>query len=300
MLARRRSKARRHREADTTVLESLVEQNWQCSICLCSVAYLDAAPNIMRCVQCDCPLDNVPTTIDGYQWYKPKLGASGTTNLGRGAFVDYIPDLFLSSIKESPGQVKYFTTSNMYRRLIQEIPFKRLEDLLPSGRVVRQPRLIAYQSVDHTNPRYIYDYPGLSRPLIPTAFSPTVKMIKTKVEKATGISGFNSVHLNWYRDGRDHVSWHTDEDRPLYGANPVIASVSLGAERNFVLRPCRTSGGGASQKGRLCFSLKDGSLLIMRGTTQEHWEHAVLKAQNEQAGDGGGLGRINMTFRIVK
>jgi len=124
-----------------------------------------------------------------------------------------------------------------------------------------------------------------------------VEQILHKVEEVSGES-FNSVHLNLYRDGRDHVSWHTDEDVPLYGPSPCIASVSFGAERAFLMRrmtgePYEDDWKPESPSHVHRFVLGDGALLVMRGATQRHWEHCVQKES-----DLGGQ-RINLTFRRV-
>ncbi len=97
---------------------------------------------------------------------------------------------------------------------------------------------------------------------------------------------FNAVLLNLYRDGRDGMGWHAD-DEPELGADPAIASVSLGAVRRFCLRHRRRKGLRAD------ISLSHGSLLLMSGATQQHWVHAVPKTA-VPTGE-----RINLTFRTV-
>jgi alkylated DNA repair dioxygenase AlkB len=96
---------------------------------------------------------------------------------------------------------------------------------------------------------------------------------------------FNSVLLNRYRDGRDSVSWHSD-DEPKLGPEPVIASLSLGATRRFLVRH-RTD-----RNVKLALDLTAGSCLIMAGAMQQHWVHCVPKVRH------AGL-RINLTFRWV-
>lgn len=118
----------------------------------------------------------------------------------------------------------------------------------------------------------------------PNAWQYLPKQIKQMVEVYTGES-FNSVLLNYYRDGQDSNGWHAD-DEPELGTNPVIASVSLGAGRDFLLRHKRDY----SIKHKL--HLEHGSLLMMQGCTQEHWQHHLPK--RAQAG-----ARINLTFRKI-
>jgi len=110
---------------------------------------------------------------------------------------------------------------------------------------------------------------------------------------------FNSAHMNLYRSGRDHLSWHTDEDVPLYGTSPCIASVSFGAQRKFVMRkmlgePYAESWVPTVPSQMVAYNLSSGSLLVMRGSTQQHWEHSVMKAAELSTGP-----RINITFRKV-
>lgn len=96
---------------------------------------------------------------------------------------------------------------------------------------------------------------------------------------------FNSVLVNYYRDGLDKMGWHSD-DEPELGYQPVIASLSLGAERDFDLKH-KHSG----EKIRIGTS--DGSLLIMAGACQHFWQHAVPKRTKLHQP------RINLTFRYI-
>ena len=100
---------------------------------------------------------------------------------------------------------------------------------------------------------------------------------------------FNSVLINYYRDGKDRVAWHSDDEKEL-GKNPVIASVSLGAERKFKLRHKKYK---ENQLQHEVF-LQNGSLLLMSGSTQHHWLHEIPRTAKP-------IGpRINLTFRVIK
>jgi len=97
---------------------------------------------------------------------------------------------------------------------------------------------------------------------------------------------FNSVLLNLYRSGRDSIGWHAD-DEPELGSDPTIASVSLGVTRKFRLRHKQL-------KHLFELPLSHGSLLIMRGETQQHWVHEIPKET------GIDSPRINLTFRHIR
>jgi alkylated DNA repair dioxygenase AlkB len=99
--------------------------------------------------------------------------------------------------------------------------------------------------------------------------------------------GFNSVLANLYRDGRDSMGWHSD-DEPELGSQPLIASLSLGATRRFVLK----HRGDPSLKRAL--ELPHGSLLVMRGATQANYRHALPRTARPVGP------RINLTFRRIQ
>ncbi len=148
------------------------------------------------------------------------------------------------------------------------------------GQEVPQPRLTAW----YGDPAARYTYSGLHWE--PTPWTATLRHLRQRVEAATG-TRFNSVLLNLYRNGRDSMGWHAD-DEPELGPTPAIASLSLGATRRFRLRP--RPGTPAQPFG---LDLPTGSLLLMRGPTQQHWQHALPKTARP-------IGpRLNLTFRWV-
>ncbi len=119
----------------------------------------------------------------------------------------------------------------------------------------------------------------------PQPWNSVLIIVKEKVE-AIAHTRFNSVLLNLYRDGRDSVGWHSD-DEPELGKNPVIASVSFGASRRFVFRH-------KYQKNlKLEMELTHGSLLMMKGSTQHFWQHQVPKTSRAFQP------RVNLTFRWI-
>src|SRR5262245_35057288 len=95
-----------------------------------------------------------------------------------------------------------------------------------------------------------------------------LQAVRRRIEVASGAE-FNSLLLNLYRDGRDSIGFHAD-DEPELGKNPVVASISLGAIRRFVMKHTRT-------REARSFQLAHGSLLVMAGTCQHHWLHSVPK-----------------------
>ncbi len=116
----------------------------------------------------------------------------------------------------------------------------------------------------------------------------TLLQIKKSIEPIA-LTTFNSVLINYYRNGKDRVTWHSDDEKEL-GKNPVIASVSLGAERKFKLRHKKFKENQLKHE----VLLANGSLLVMSGTTQHHWLHEVPRTAKP-------IGpRINLTFRVIK
>ena len=148
------------------------------------------------------------------------------------------------------------------------------------GKVYDQPRLTALFA-NNKNP---YSYSNIT--MYPTPFSPILLEIKSKIEKKINQT-FTTCLLNLYRNGQDSNGWHADNEKEL-GKNPIIASVSLGADRSFHMKH-RTD---KTQKLKL--NLTHGSLLVMSGPTQHHWLHQIPKTK-KNIGE-----RINLTFRIIK
>ena len=142
------------------------------------------------------------------------------------------------------------------------------------GRRVAIPRLTAW----HGAAGYVYS--GIR--LTPAPWTAPLLELKARAEALAG-HPFDSVLLNLYRDGRDSVSWHADNE-PGLGRDPVIASLSLGAVRRFQLKHRR-------RPERLTLDLPHGSCLVMAGATQHHWLHQLPKTARPVGP------RINLTFR---
>ncbi len=148
------------------------------------------------------------------------------------------------------------------------------------GRAVASPRLSAW----YGDPGAIYSYSGLR--LEPLPWTPVLLEIRQVVTDLAE-TPFNSVLLNLYRDGQDSMGWHSDAE-PELGRHPVIASVSLGAVRRFVLRHKKR------KEPHLALELESGSVLVMGGALQHHWRHALPKTR-QAVGP-----RINLTFRLIQ
>ena len=165
------------------------------------------------------------------------------------------------------------------RELISDVPWRH-HRILVWGKVHLQPRLVAW----YGDPDAEYTYSGIT--LEPLPWSDLLLEIRKRVETVTAAS-FNSVLLNYYRDNRDSMGFHSDFE-PALGDRPVIASVSLGEERTFVLKHKMNK---LAKPVRL--KLAPGSLLLMKGETQRYWQHGVAK-QTRPCGP-----RINLTFRRI-
>ncbi len=127
-----------------------------------------------------------------------------------------------------------------------------------------------------------YSYSGIRRE--PLQWTEELLMIKKSCEEVSNAT-FNSVLCNYYHDGKDGMGWHCDDEREL-GKEPIIVSVSFGAERIFAFKH-------RNSKERINIRLEHGSMLIMRGQTQHSWQHALPKSTIVHEP------RINLTFRNI-
>ncbi|GAA3713324.1 alpha-ketoglutarate-dependent dioxygenase AlkB [Oceanisphaera sediminis] len=159
-------------------------------------------------------------------------------------------------------------------QLQAEIPWQQ-HRLHLFGREHDEPRLSCWMG------DLAYRYSGKRREPVP--WHPLVNEIRQRLQTICA-QPFNGVLLNLYRHGRDSMGWHADNE-PELGSNPVIASVSLGATRRFLLRH--------KNGERRQLLLSHGSLLVMAGEMQHHWQHALPRAAAVDAA------RINLTFRYL-
>lgn len=128
-----------------------------------------------------------------------------------------------------------------------------------------------------------YTWSGLT--MYPAPWLPALLALRARLHTQTG-QFFDTTLANLYRDGNDTVGWHADNEATL-GPKPVIASVSLGAEREFQLRHQTRHG------LKHAVRLPHGSLLFMSGPTQRHWHHCLPRRKRVKEP------RINLTFRVM-
>ena len=148
------------------------------------------------------------------------------------------------------------------------------------GQAIPQPRLTAWYGDEAA----IYTYSNIVNHPLP--WLPVLQQIKQRCEAIADVN-FNSVLLNYYRDGQDSMGWHQDNE-PELGDHPVIASVSFGATRRFQLRHKKRK-----DVDTTTIELEHGSLLLMRGTTQQFWKHQLPKTTQPSGA------RVNLTFRLI-
>jgi alkylated DNA repair dioxygenase AlkB len=166
----------------------------------------------------------------------------------------------------------------LFQELLLTIPWQQ-DDIKVFGKVHAQPRLTALFG----NEGKSYSYSNIK--MQPHSWNPILQNLKLKVE-AVSETEFTTVLLNLYRDGKDSNGWHADNEKEL-GTNPIIASLSFGAERYFHLQHT------IDKNRKLKILLEYGSLLVMKGTTQHFWKHQIPKTTKPIGS------RINLTFRSI-
>jgi len=178
-----------------------------------------------------------------------------------------------------PAFLQKEEADSVFNELIENTPWQQ-DEITVYGKKYLQPRLTAL----YGNAGKPYSYSNIV--MQPHYWTLLLQKIKSHIESVTE-TNFTTVLLNYYRNGTDSNGWHADNEKKL-GTNPVIASLSLGAERTFQLKHNSDS----TQKKSII--LEHGSLLLMKGTTQHFWKHQIPKTAKP-------IGpRINLTFRVIK
>lgn len=175
------------------------------------------------------------------------------------------------------GYYSTFESKQIFRHFQQEHDWPE-NRYSYGGRQFVLPRLQTW----HADAGIRYSY---SNNLLETRdWTPLLLSIRAKIE-AFLAAPFNAVLVNYYRDGKDYVGWHADDEAEL-GEQPLIASLTFGAERCFEFKHKYSSESGS-------VLLRNGTLLIMSPKFQHQWLHRVPKANDVDTG------RINLTFRKV-
>ena len=178
-----------------------------------------------------------------------------------------------------PGILSSEESKILRNKLIKETNWDQ-KSVLMYGKEVITPRLTAWFGDGDA------DYSIKGKRETPFPWTEELLKIKAKVENLAGMS-FNSVLLNYYRDGNDSVSWHSDGDG-IPGRNMFVASVSLGQERVFDIRS------KDDHTTKFNILLEDGSYLLMKGEFQDKWQHRIAKSTHPMKE------RVNLTFRISR
>jgi len=181
--------------------------------------------------------------------------------------LEYLPSVFDTQLG-----------TRLMERFITETPWTQKIVNMYDKQVIT-PRLSAWYADADT-----YDYTSI-RKSKPNRWTPELLMIKAIVEPIAGVA-FNSVLLNYYRDGNDSVAWHSDNEKAL-GTHPTIASVTFGQVRSFDIR------NKADHSEKYSVRLEHGSLLLMKGDLQAKWDHRIAKSTRPMKP------RLNLTFRVV-
>lgn len=198
-------------------------------------------------------------------------------------------------------------TAGFFEFLRQELPFYRVQYTITrfgKKTVINTPRFTTVFGIDETcrfdlNGNIVDAQTGKKVEASRFKCKPRpIPQCLNELQKVTeGTTGetFNFCLVNYYADGKDSISYHSDDERFL-GLNPSIASFTLGARRDFLMKhkPIAPNDGEAVQDpGQIKLPLGSGDMVLMRGTTQSMWLHSIPK----RAGKDANKGRINITFR---
>ncbi|KAI0224822.1 alpha-ketoglutarate-dependent dioxygenase alkB-like protein 3 [Lamellibrachia satsuma] len=191
----------------------------------------------------------------------------------------------VSRLKLFPNFLDKAESEEMFKTLLDDLPWRQTS-IFQNGVKYLQPRMTLWFGP------LPYSYSGLTHEAN-NDWPPVLERLKKHLEESTGLC-FNSVLANLYRNGHDHVTWHTDNETGM-GLTPSIASISLGDTRMFELRkePPADRPDDFSNMPRVKVPLDAGTLLIMEGSLQDDWQHRVPKEYHDRGP------RINLTFRVI-
>ena len=189
--------------------------------------------------------------------------------LSRKAWIDYYPHFLDSNYAQS-----------LMQTLIHEEAWEQRKIMALQKEVI-QPRLMSWGG------DIPYHYSGQTLPV--REIHPSIIQLWSYVEQMTQHT-FNHVVINYYRDGKDHMGMHADDEKQL-GFNPVIAAISLGINRRFHVAAKHRK----ARKRIYKLMMHHGSLMVMQGDMQHRWRHGVPKMKETQPQGE----RINITFRYL-
>lgn len=159
-------------------------------------------------------------------------------------------------------------------KLLSEIDWKN-DEIIMFGKRITTKRKTAW----YGDSPFEYRYSGATKIALP--WTETLLELKSIAEKSSGQT-YNSCLLNLYHDGSESMGWHADDEKTIL-KNSAIAALSFGAERKFSFKHKKT-------KETVSLLLESGSLLVMKGETQEFWWHSVPKTKVTGV-------RVSLTFR---
>jgi alkylated DNA repair dioxygenase AlkB len=191
----------------------------------------------------------------------------------------------ISNLLPKDGTVNYYgkvlaskEADQYFDLLTQNILWENDEVIIFGKHIITKRKAAWYGDSD-----YSYTYSNTTKQAL--AWTKELSQLKQIVEELAETK-FNSCLLNLYHNGDEGMGWHSDDEKSL-GKNNTIASLSFGAERNFLFKHKQT------KKQIISFVLEHGSLLIMKDATQMNWLHSLPKSKNVTRP------RINLTFRTI-
>lgn len=182
------------------------------------------------------------------------------------------------------GMVNYYGSimdhklADQYFQILMDSIAWQNDQAIIFGKLITTKREVAW----YGDRNFPYSYSNTTKTALP--WTKELLELKTLVESTSGES-FNSCLLNLYHDGSQSMAWHSDAEKDLK-KNGAIASLSFGANRKFAFKHKAT-------KEKRALYLPSGSLLIMKGETQQHWLHRLPPTKKIQTP------RINLTFRTI-
>ena len=192
----------------------------------------------------------------------------------------FLPSEFIDLIVED-GILQYYEHySNENLNDILEGLIWRQDFITMYGKTHPLPRQTAWYGEEGL----VHSYSGIR--MVAISWTPIFLKLKIQLEKELNTK-FNSVLVNYYRDGNDHMSYHSDDEKEL-GINPIIASLSFGETRSFQLKHKYDS-----NKKTFSLPITNGSLVVMKDELQHFWVHKITKTAKK-------IGpRLNLTFRFI-